>query len=143
MFSREESKKLREEFWIAFGKSYPKKWILYNTKIKGLTFKFHFDVKKAMVIMDVETDDLEKRITLWEKVQSLKSIIESDDYLPEARFDDSYILENGKEVSRVFIEKSAVSIHNKNTWQETMVFLSETMLKFEEFFLDFKEVLNS
>ncbi|PKA96912.1 uncharacterized protein DUF4268 [Flavobacteriaceae bacterium MAR_2009_75] len=142
MFSREESKKLREEFWIAFGKSYPKKWILYNTKIKGLAFKFHFDVKKAMVIMDVETDDLEKRIALWEKVQSLKSIIESDECLPDARFDDSYILKNGKEVSRVFVEKSAVSIHNKNTWQETMVFLSETMLKFEDFFFDFKEVLN-
>ena len=74
MFSREESKKLREEFWIAFGKSFPRKWILYNTKIKGLAFKFHFDVKKAMVILDIETDDLDRRLQLWEKLESLKSI---------------------------------------------------------------------
>ncbi len=35
MFSKDESKKLREDFWIFFGKSFPRKWILYNTKIKG------------------------------------------------------------------------------------------------------------
>lgn len=143
MFSREESKKLREEFWIAFGKSYPKKWILYNTKIKGLTLKFHFDVKKAMVVMDVETADLERRISLWEKIQSLRSLIQSGEYLPEAQFEDSYILENGKEVSRVYVEKKGVSIHNKNTWRETMEFLSETMVRLESFFLEFKDILNS
>ncbi|SHJ42060.1 DUF4268 domain-containing protein [Pseudozobellia thermophila] len=143
MFSKEESKKLRQEFWIAFGKSYPRKWILYNTKIKGLTLKFHFDVKKAMVVMDVETADLERRISLWEKIQSLTSILRSDEYLPEARFEDAYILENGKEVSRVYIEKKGVSIHNKNTWQETMVFLSETMMRLEAFFIEYRDILNS
>ena len=38
MFNKEDSRKLREEFWIAFGKSFPIKWILYKTKIKGLSF---------------------------------------------------------------------------------------------------------
>ncbi|MBC6997862.1 DUF4268 domain-containing protein [Cytophaga sp. FL35] len=143
MFSREESKKLREEFWIAFGKSYPKKWILYNTKIKGLSLKFHFDTKKAMVLLDVETDDLERRIELWEKIQSLRSLLTSEDYLPNAQFEDIYFLENGKEISRVFVMKENVSIHNKNTWQETMVFLSVSMLHLETFFTDFKEILSS
>ncbi|MFC4098026.1 DUF4268 domain-containing protein [Euzebyella saccharophila] len=143
MFSREESKKLREEFWIAFGKSYPKKWILYNTKIKGLSLKFHFDTKKAMVLLDVETDDLERRIELWEKIQSLRSLLTSEDYLPNAQFEDIYFLENGKEISRVYVLKENVSIHNKNTWQETMVFLSVSMLRLETFFTDFKEILSS
>lgn len=141
MFSREESKKLREEFWIAFGKSFPRKWILYNTKIKGLAFKFHFDVKKAMVILDIETDDLDRRLQLWEKLESLKSILTSDDYFAGAQYEDFYLLDNGKEVSRIFIEKSGVSIHNKNTWQETMVFLNESMRTFEEFFLEFRDIL--
>ena len=141
MFSREESKKLREEFWIAFGKSFPRKWILYNTKIKGLAFKFHFDVKKAMVILDIETDDLDRRLQLWEKLESLKSILTSDDYFVDAQYEDFYLLDNGKEVSRIFIEKTGVSIHNKNTWQETMVFLNESMRTFEEFFLEFRDIL--
>ena len=141
MFSREESKKLREEFWIAFGKSFPRKWILYNTKIKGLAFKFHFDVKKAMVILDIESDDLDRRLQLWEKLESLKSILTSDDYFAGAQYEDFYLLDNGKEVSRIFIEKTGVSIHNKNTWQETMVFLNESMSTFEEFFLEFRDIL--
>lgn len=143
MFSKEESKKLRQEFWIAFGKSFPRKWILYNTKVKGLTFKFHFDVKKAMVILDIETDDLDRRLTLWEKLESLKAILTSDEYLPEAVFEDFFTLDNGKEVSRVFVVKNDVSIHNKNTWQETMVFLSESMHTFEEFFNEFSDILKS
>jgi len=36
MISKEESKELIQEFWTSFGKEYPHKWILYNTKIKNL-----------------------------------------------------------------------------------------------------------
>jgi len=141
MFSKAESKKLREDFWISFGKSYPRKWTLYNTKIKGLVFKFHFDLKKAMVSIDIETDDLEKRITLWEKFQSLQSLLQSEDYLPDAIFDEAFFLSNGKEISRIYVTLENVSIHNKNTWQETMIFLSEQMNQVELFFEDFREIL--
>ena len=142
MFSREESKKLRQDFWIAFGKSYPQKWILYDTKIKGLALKFHFDLKSAIVSMDIETSNLEKRIELWEKLVSLKSIL-INDYIPEIEFEDSLILKNNKEISRLYIQKQKVSIHNKNTWQETMLFFQENMLKLEAFFEDYKDIINS
>ncbi|MBU2945830.1 DUF4268 domain-containing protein [Zobellia uliginosa] len=141
MFSKAESKKLREDFWISFGKSYPRKWTLYNTKIKGLVFKFHFDLKKAMVSIDIETDDLEKRITLWEKFQSLQSLLQSENYLPDAIFDEAFFLSIGKEISRIYVTLENVSIHNKNTWQETMIFLSEQMNQVELFFEDFREIL--
>lgn len=139
MFSREESRKLREEFWIAFGKSYPRKWLLYKTDIKGLNLKFHFDLKKAIVSMDVD-GDLEQRIENWEKVISLKSILIAE-YLPDVLFEDEYFLENGKEISRVYIEKKQVSIHNKNTWQETMVFFYDKMSQLEGFFMEYEDIL--
>ncbi|QLE01573.1 DUF4268 domain-containing protein [Galbibacter sp. BG1] len=142
MFSREESKALRKEFWISFGKSFPRKWILYNTKIKNFSFKFYFDKKKAMVMLDIEDQDLEKRITYYEKMESLKSVL-IEHYLPEAIYEDIYFLDNGKEISRIYVLKEGVSIHNKNTWQETMVFLNETMQKFEEFYLDFEDFIKS
>lgn len=142
MFSKEESKKIRQEFWIAFGKSYPRKWILYHTQIKGLVFRFHFDLKKALVCMDVEHTDLESRISLWEKVVSLKSILK-EDFLSDAIFEDYFILEQGKEISRVYVILDQVSIHNKNTWQETMVFFSRKMDLFERFFQDYKDVLGA
>ena len=141
MFSKEESRKLREEFWISFGKSYPRKWIMYKTRIKGLSFKFHFDTKKAMVSIDVE-GELGQRIQLWEKLESLKSIL-TDEFLPDAIFEDYFILDNQKEISRIYSTLNGVSIHNKNTWQKTMVFLNGHMEKIEEFFLNYKEVLDS
>lgn len=140
MFSREESKKLRQEFWIAFGKSFPRKWVLYNTGVKGFSFKFYFDTKKAMVVIDIEPDDLEERIRLYEKMESLKTVL-TENYLAEAIFEDVYFLENGKEISRIYVIKEGVSIHNKKTWQETMIFLKDNMLKIEEFFEDFKDFI--
>ncbi|MFI2743953.1 DUF4268 domain-containing protein [Zhouia sp. PK063] len=142
MFSKEESRKLRQEFWISFGKSFPRKWILYHTKIKDFSFKFYFDRKKAMVSLDIEDQNLENRIKYYEKITALKNILQ-DDFLPEAIFEDYYILENGKEISRIYVEKDGVSIHNKNTWQETMKFLYEKMSLFEAFFLEYEDFIKA
>ena len=140
MFSKEESRLLREDFWISFGKSFPRKWILYDTKIKGLSFKFHFDTKLALVALDLE-DDLENRITYWEKLQSLKSIL-TEEFLPEAIFDEIYILENGKEISRIYVLLDhKVSIHNKSSWQMVMEFFNDKMILFEDFFFEYKDIL--
>ncbi|MGP1500252.1 MAG: DUF4268 domain-containing protein [Bergeyella cardium] len=136
MFSKEEWARMRQEFWTSFGKSFPRKWILYNTKIKGFSFKFHFDTKKAMVLVVIE-GNLEHRIRYFEKMQSLENLLM--DYWDDAVFSDSFELENGKEISCVFVEKYGVSIHNKSTWQETMNFLYEKMLKLEEFWLEYED----
>lgn len=140
MFSKEESRVLREEFWISFGKSFPRKWLLYNTKIKGLSFKFHFDAKKALVALDLE-DNLNNRINGWEKLVALKSIL-TEDYLQDAIYEEEFYLDNGKEISRIYVlldEK--VSIHNKNSWQQTMEFFNETMSLFETFFEEYRDVI--
>ncbi|WP_397362948.1 DUF4268 domain-containing protein [Olleya sp. R77988] len=140
MFSKEESRQIKQLFWTSFGKSFPRKWVLYNTKLKGFSFKFYFDNKKAMVTLDVE-DDLEYRIKYWEKLTALKSIL-LDDYLPEAIYEEEYILDNGKEISRIYVLlPQKVSIHNKNSWQEVMVFFNTHMSLFEAFFEEYKEVI--
>ena len=141
MFSKEESRKLREEFWIAFGKSFPNKWTLYKTEIKGLSFKFHFDLKRAIVSIDVDSD-FEQRIRVWDKLVALKSIL-LNDYLHEATFEDFYLLENKKEISRIYVELNHVSIHNKNTWRETMEFLNQNMLQIERFYEEYKDIIDS
>mgnify|MGYP001168440112 FL=1 len=141
MFSKEESRQLRALFWTSFGKSFPRKWILYNTKIKGLSFKFYFDNKKAYVTLDVE-DDLEQRISCWENLESLKSILQNE-YLPEAIFNESFFLENGKEISRIYIPLSQkVSKKKKNSWQEVMAFFNVKMDIFESFFNEYKDIIN-
>jgi hypothetical protein len=142
MYSKEDSRKLRETFWTSFGKSFPRKWILYDTKIKGLSFKFHFDIKTALVALDLE-DDLENRIENWEKLQSLQAILR-DEYLPNAIFEEDYYLANGKEISRIYIPlEQKVSIHNKNSWRIVMEFFNENMHQFELFFEDYRAILET
>lgn len=142
MFSREESKQLRQEFWISFGKSFPRKWTLYNTKIKNFSFKFYFDEKKAMVLLDIEDQELEKRFKYYEKIESLQSILKNE-YLPDVIYMNTFYLDNGKEISRIYVELKNVSIHNKSTWQQTMEFLNETMGKFEEFWSEYEDFIKT
>ena len=54
MFSKAEAQQMKKEFWTAFAEAYPRKWLLYDTKIKDVSFKFHVDNKKAQVLLDIE-----------------------------------------------------------------------------------------
>ena len=141
MFSKEESKKIRQEFWTNFGKKYPRKWLLYNTKIKDLSLKFTFDTKIAQVSIDIESPDDFMRSYYFDKLISLKNIIKTD-YLPNIVFDENYSLDNGKIVSRIYVElDDSVSIHNKHTWERTMDFLNKKMNLLESFFIEYKDFI--
>ena len=75
MFSKEEAIKLRKEFWTSFGKSFPRKWLLYNTKIKGFSFKFVADKKKSKVCLDIEHPDEIANELLYDQMLSLKVLL--------------------------------------------------------------------
>ncbi|WP_291106791.1 DUF4268 domain-containing protein [Flavobacterium sp. UBA6195] len=135
MFSKEEALQIKKDFWIAFAEEYPRKWLLYNTKIKDVTFKFYVDNKKAQVLLDIEPKDEEKRKIYYEKVESLKTIL-LEDYLDDVIFERNFYLETGKVISRVWVEKTGISINNKNTWLEIFDFFAEKMDAFERFFYE-------
>ena len=140
MFSKEEALQIKKDFWIAFAAEYPRKWLLYNTKIKDVTFKFYVDNKKAQVLLDIEPKDENKRIIYYEKVESLKNIL-LEEYLPDAIFERNFYLQNGKILSRVWVEKEGISINNKNTWPEVFEFFSEKMDAFERFFYEHEDYI--
>jgi hypothetical protein len=142
MFSKEEASKLRKEFWISFGKSFPRKWLLYNTKIKGFSFKFVADRKNALVCLDIEHPDEIANELLYDQMLSLKSILENE-YLSEVIFEENYELESGKIIRRISVSlDEKFSIYNKNTWQNAFTFFVEKMDKFELFFYEYEEYIN-
>ena len=140
MFSKEESKKIRQEFWTSFGKEYPRKWLLYNTKIKGVTLKFTFTTKIAQVSIDIEPNGDIFKEYYFDKFLSLKAILKSE-YIEDIIYDSSYELDNGKIISRIYTELPQVSIHNRKTWETTMQFLNTYMDKLELFFLEYKDFI--
>ena len=135
MFSKEEALRIKKDFWIAFAAEYPRKWLFYNTKIKDVTFKFYIDNKKAQVLLDIEPKDEEKRKIYYEKVESLKNIL-LEEYVEDAIFERNFYLENGKVISRIWVEKTGISINNTNTWNTVFEFFNEKMDAFERFFYE-------
>ena len=142
MFSKEQSAALRKEFWTSFGKSFPRKWLLYNTKIKGFAFKFQADRKSAMVCLDFEHPEEIANELLYDQLLSLKNILESE-YLPEVIYHDNYELDNRKIIRRIYVPyDKKFSIHNKDTWRDCFEFFMETMPQFELFFYEYEEFIN-
>jgi len=100
MFSKEQSKEIRQQFWIFFDKRYPRKWLLYNTGIKDVSLKFDFDTKKAIVGIDSTANDEIYQTYYFDKLLSLKNILK-EEVSSELIFDKNYMLSSGKFIARL------------------------------------------
>ncbi|MFV5685520.1 DUF4268 domain-containing protein [Flavobacterium sp. GB2R13] len=140
MYSKEETQKLKREFWVTFAEKYPRKWVLYDTKIKDFSFKFYVDNKKAQVLIDIEHRNDEKRIAYFEKIEALKNILE-DEFIKDLVFEKDYTLENGKTISRIWVEKLGVGVSNRNYWDEIFDFYNEKMNALELFYMEYDEFI--
>jgi hypothetical protein len=140
MYSKEETQRLKREFWVAFAENYPRKWVLYDTKIKDFSFKFYVDNKKAQVLIDIEHRSDEKRQIYFEKLESLKNILE-DDFVKDLVFEKNFVLENGKTISRIWVEKSGVSVSNRKYWDEIFDFFNDKMHALEMFYLEYGDYI--
>ena len=139
MFSKHEAQQLKKEFWTAFGKSFPRKWLLYDTKIKDFSFKFNADPKKAEVSLDIEMNDEALRHAYYEKVWSLEHILKEE--IGEFHMDESYRLDNGKTISRFWVSIDGVSVFNKVTWPTIFEFFVEKMSGFENIFYNYEDYI--
>lgn len=149
MFSKEEAKILREEFWDQFKhmsagkrarKKLPGNWMLDQTGIKALNLRFHVDREVAQVGIDLETRNMDKRIELYEKLESLKKLLEAAMESP-LNWELEYIRENGKSVSRIYLQMEGVDIYKRNTWTEAHKFMYNNMMKLESFFQEYRDIL--
>ena len=140
MFSKAEAQQIKKDFWTTFADEYPRKWLLYDTKIKDVTFKFFIDNKTAKVMLDIEPKEDDKRRIYFEKMESLKNILH-EEFLPDAIFEQDHYLDNGKEISRIWVELSGISLYNKATWEVVFNFFYEKMDAFERFFYEYEDYI--
>ena len=147
MYSKEEAKLLREEFWDRFKtmstrrrtrKKLPGNWLLTNTGVKALNLRFHVDRKVAQVGMYLETRNMVKRLELYEKLESVKKILEEAMKEPMT-WEIEYIRENGKPVSRIYLQLENVDIYNRDSWQKTHQFMYEKMMRLEAFYREYRD----
>lgn len=149
MYSKEEIKKLRADFWDGFQKfsairrrnlGKPKTWVMQHTGINAIDLKFHIDKKNASVGIDVVSKSLDKKVAYWNKFLGVKNLLDAE-FEQEVVWDDMYTLDSGKEIIRIAVYKDKVNILDKTCWWDTYQFYFENMIKFENFLEEYKDIL--
>ena len=149
MYTKEEIKELKKEFWEGFGtycsqipalKKRKSKFMLYNTKMKGVELKFDATRDGAYVILEINHPDDTKRFELFEKFELYKSIMEKQ-FPAGLIWDFAYVRECGTEVCRIYTTKQGIDIHRRIQWMEFYQFMASEMNKLEKAFKTVKEAL--
>lgn len=140
---------IRKEYWDKFKswsgrkrlkKGKKGKWMMSDTGIKQLKLKFHFDEEIALVAMEIDTRNLDKRFALWNKLESLKKKIEED--IPyKFQWNIEYKLSEEKSVSRIYTQIADVNIYKRESWKKVNDFFYEKMSALEDFFLNYKDYI--
>ena len=149
MYSKEELKQLKKEFWEGFGtycslipalKRRKSKFMLYNTKMKGVELKFDATRTGASVILEINLSNAKDRLEKFEQFFLYKSTMEKQ-FPTGLIWKSDYIRECGTEVSRIYTEKNDIDLHRRLQWMEFYRFMSTEMLKLERAFKVVKETM--
>ena len=136
MYSKQENQRLKQEFWITFAERYPRKWVLYDTKIKDFSFKFFVDNTKAQVSIEIERRNEDKRLAYFDKIVALKNILE-EEFIQDLVYQKNHTLDNGKTISKIWVEKLGITVSNRTNWDAIFDFFFEKMSALELFYLEY------
>lgn len=149
MYTKEELKQLKTDFWegfsiycsniSAFG-GRKSKFMLYNTKMKGVELKFDATREGAFVILEINLKDESKRLQRYEQFEKYKLIME-EGFADGLIWDFVYIRESGQEVCRIYTQKRGIDIHRRIQWMQFYEFMAYEMLKLEKAFKTVKELI--
>lgn len=150
MFSKEEAKALKIEFWTAFGTIMSKhqsasfekiKWTNYKTKIKDLYFRLETDNKTAKFCIDIQCEDETIRAIFFEQFGEFKNLLESN-FHTELFWIDSHYLPIGVEISRIYTQIENVNHFRKSDWPTIFENMEKWLLAMDEFWSEFKDIFH-
>lgn len=149
MYSKDELRKLKTEFWESFAaycevqpylRRRRKMWVLYNTKVKGVELKFDATRNGAFVILEVNHKQEDQRLEMYEKLTWYKEYLEKD--FPEGLiWDMCFVRETGQQVARIYVEKGGIDFHRREDWGEFFSFMARQMYLLERNFMKIAEYL--
>ena len=147
MYSKEELKNLKVEFWESFAafcevqpylRRRRKIWTLYNTKVKGVELKFDATRDGAFVILEVNLKNESERLDMFERLTWYKDTIEKD--FPEGLiWDICFVRETGNQVARIYTSKTGIDFHRRSDWGEFFQFMARQMYLLERNFMSIAE----
>ena len=147
MYNKQQIKETKELFYTSFGKYMGKnksvlgkkiKWINYPTQIKHTYVRLFVDDKLAKVYIELQHKDDEIRALYFEQFKQLKSPFEH--IVGIWNWEENSYNEINQPSSRIEKEIQDVNIFDKNTWSKIFHFYEENLVKFDAFWVDFKDI---
>jgi len=150
MYSKEEIKLLRKEFWDTFGrrceivpelKGRRKKWLLHRTGIPNVDLKFEAGRNDAKVILEVNHRSESQRLKTFEILERYKVLLE-EGFEDGLIWDFCYLREDsGQMVCRIYTIQTGVDFHKRAQWPEIYNFFIANMLRLQRNFLEIKDMV--
>lgn len=140
MFTREQSSRIRQEFWTVFGKYMSPifsaeglkiNWINYHTSIKDVYFRMDAGPKYATISISLEHNDAGIRALYFEQFEEFKNILH--DTLEEEWHWQQDVSLNEKVISRIYQELPGVSVFNKDHWPDLISFFKPRIIALDSF----------
>ena len=146
MYSKQEAAALRQAFWTSFGQYMSPvpsaegekvNWVNYKTGVKDIRFRMESDNKKAIIAIELTHRDKGVRLLYFEQFQQLKAIFSSiaGDHWVWQPFATN---EAGVTISKIYSEKTGISVFKKEDWPELISFFKERMVVLDRFWSEVK-----
>jgi hypothetical protein len=151
MYSKDEAKMLRKEFWIVFARRCEivpelrhkkKKWVLYDTGLSGIDLKFEVSRTEALVMIEVNSRVESRRLEIFEALQKYQKFLE-EGFAEPLEWDICFVRESGQEVCRIYTSLPNVDFHRQNQWPDIFNFMIDNMLLLENNLMEIKDVLEA
>lgn len=151
MFSKEETKQLKLDFWTGLGERLELEkglhgnkvnWMSFNTKIKHLYFRMEVDEMAARLCIDLQFPDQGIREIYFEQFTAFENIL-TEKFEAKIHWQPVFMHSNGKKIARISVQKKEVNIYNRNDWEDIYLFLINHFTKLEHFWAEFSEVFTS
>lgn len=147
MYSKEETSRIRHEFWATFGQYISPQlssegirvnWINYKTSLKHVHFKMDADKKTATISIELSHPDAGIQELFFEQFAEFKNILHShlgEEWDWQLHHRDA----QGKTTSRIYKQVAGVSVFNKNDWPALISFFKPRIIALDEFWNDVKD----
>ena len=158
MYSKEEKRQLKRDFWAGFAdhcaaipvlarrKSL---FMLYNTKMKGVELKF--DVRRDSVDVVLEVNG-SRRMETYGRISAYRVLFD-EAFAPFAQegcvsapaviYSPDYTRESGEVVSRIYVSRGGLDFHRRADWPLFYDFMASRMMALESVFREVRDACSS
>jgi hypothetical protein len=146
MYSRAEASQMRQAFWTAFGQYLAPQfsaegerinWINYKTGEKHVHFKMHADAKTVSLSIELTHKDGDLQQLYFEQFGQFKVLLHGhlgEEWQWHLHVPD----ENGRTISRIFTERSGITIMKREDWPEAISFFKPRIIALDAFWSEVK-----